>query len=88
MPLYLADNVQVRKESWGLLFYRPSPHKLCFVRSGDWLYPAHFDGSWTLESIIVDISRRTSAPVEIIERSLPKLTDRLIKNQVITHEIR
>jgi hypothetical protein len=88
MPLYLADNVQVRKESWGLLFYRPAPHKLCFVRSGDWLYPAHFNGTWTLESIIVDISRRTSAPVEIIERSLPKLTDRLIKNQVITHEIR
>ena len=88
MSLCLASNVQVRKESWGLLFYQQSRHKVCFVRSGGWLYPAHFDGTWTFASIVDDISRRTGAPVEIIERSLPGLTDRLIKNKVIFHEVR
>jgi putative mycofactocin binding protein MftB len=84
----LADGVQVRRESWGLLFYRPAQHKLSFVKSADWLQPAHFDGTWTFEGIINDISRRTGAPREIIERSLSRLTDHLAGNQVISHEIR
>jgi hypothetical protein len=88
MPFCLADSVQVRKESWGLLFYQLTRHKVCFVKSGDWLQPAHFDGTWTFETIIHDISRRTGAPSEIIERSLSGLTDHLAKNQVIIHEIR
>jgi putative mycofactocin binding protein MftB len=88
VPLRLADNVRVRQESWGLLFYRQKQHKLCFVRSADWLRPEHFDGSWTPESIIHDISRRTGAPPEIIERSLSRLTDHLDRNQVMAHEIR
>lgn len=71
-----------------MLFYQPSRHKVCFVKSGDWLQPAHFNGSWTLDSIVADIARRTGAPSEIIEHSLPKLTDRLIKNRVITYEVR
>ncbi len=83
MPFCLAPNVQVRQESWGLLFYQPSRHKVCFARSGDWLQPAHFNGTWTLKSIIDDISRRTGTSPEIIERSLPGLTDHLIKNRVI-----
>ena len=83
MSFCLADNVQVRQESWGLLFYQPSRHKVSFVRSADWLQPAHFDGTWTLKGIIDDISRRTGAPSEIIERSLPGLTGNLIKNRVI-----
>jgi len=87
MSVCLASNVQVRKESWGLLFYQQSRHKVYFVRSGDWLQPAHFDGTWTFASIIDDISRRTGAPAEIIERSLPRLTDHLIKNRVIIHEV-
>ncbi|OGO17900.1 MAG: hypothetical protein A2Z15_00845 [Chloroflexi bacterium RBG_16_50_11] len=88
MSYRLADNVQVRKESWGLLFYQPARHKMCFVRSGDWLYPPHFDGTWTLESIIGDISRRTGTPAEIIERSLPKLASHLTSNRMISHEVR
>jgi hypothetical protein len=88
VPLRLADNVQVRQESWGLLFYRQTQHKLCFVKSADWLRPAHFDGTWTLKSIIDDIYRRTRVPAEIIERSLSGLTDNLTRNQVIIHEIR
>ena len=87
MSICLADNVQVRKESWGLLFYRQAPHRVCFVKSGDWLKPAHFDGTWTFADIISEISQRTGAPSEIIERSLASLTDRLVKNRVI-HEIR
>jgi len=88
MPLRLAADVRVRRESWGLLFYRQAPHKLCFVKSGDWLQPAHFDGTWTLETIIDDVSRRTGAPPEIIARVLPRLTGRLIKNRIIADEIR
>ena len=88
MPFRLADKVQVRKESWGLLFYRQAPHKVCFVKSGDWLYPAHFDGTWTFESIIDDIARRTGAPAEIIERSFPKLVRHLTSNRMIFDEVR
>jgi hypothetical protein len=88
MACRLADNVQVRKESWGLLFYMQSRHKVCFVRSGDWLYPEHFDGTWTVEDITNDIAGRTGTPAEIIERSLPKLTDKLTGNRVIANEIR
>jgi putative mycofactocin binding protein MftB len=88
VPFRLADDVQVRQESWGLLFYRQTQHKLCFVKSADWLLPAHFDGTWTLEGIVDDIYRRTRVPPEIIERSLSPLTDHLARNQVITDEIR
>lgn len=88
MPLCMADNIQVRRESWGLLFYRQAEHKVCFVRSADWLCPAHLDGTWTLKSIIHDVSRRTGAPREIIERSLSVLTGHLARNQVIINEIR
>ena len=87
MTCRLADNVQVRKESWGLLFYAQNRHKVCFVRSGDWLYPEHFDGSWSFQAIAEDISGRTDTPAEIIERSLPRLTDRLLKNRVIVDEV-
>jgi hypothetical protein len=88
VPYRLAKSVQVRKESWGLLFYRQTHHKVCFVRSGDWLFPEHFDGTWTLESITDDIAGRTGAPAELIERSLPKLTRRLVRDRVINDEVR
>jgi len=88
VPFRLADGVQVRRESWGLLFYRQAQHKLCFVKSGDWLLPEHFDGSWDWKSITGDISRRAGVPVEIIERSLPRLAARLVKNSVISDEVR
>ena len=83
----LTGGVQVRKESWGLLFYSQSSHKLCFVRSGDWLYPEHFNGTWTFDGMINDITERTDTPAEIIERSLPRLADRLIKNRMIIDEV-
>ena len=88
MACRLADRVQVRKESWGLLFYVPSRHKVCFVRSGDWLYPPHFNGTWTTDAIIRDIAGRTGTPVEIIERALPRLTRRLAANRMISDEVR
>ena len=88
MPCRLAPDVQVRKESWGLLFYLPTRHKVCFVRSGDWLYPNHFDGTWTFKSIIDDIARRTGSPVELIGRSLPKLARHLTTSRMILDEVR
>jgi putative mycofactocin binding protein MftB len=88
MSLRLATDVQVRQESWGLLFYRQAGHKLCFVKSGDWLRPAHFNGTWTQDAIANDVSRRTGAPPETVARALPRLAGRLIKNRVISDEIR
>jgi len=83
----LAGQVQVRKEKWGLLFYVQQRHKLYFVRSGDWLYPRHFDGTWTFNSIGNDIAERTGASIEIIERSLSKLTQQLTANGMIVNEV-
>ena len=88
MALHLAKNVQVRKESWGLLFYSPARHGVSFIKSGDWLHPQHFDGTWTFEDIAGDIAGRTGTPVEIIERTLPKLTERLKTNRIIANELR
>ena len=87
MAYRLEENVQVRKESWGLLFYAQSRHKVCFVRSGDWLYPEHFDGTWTFEGMAGDIAGRIGTPAEIIERSLPKLTEHLRANRIIVNEL-
>ena len=86
MPYRLADCVQVRKEAWGLLFYHQRRHKMLFVRSRDWLYPEHFDGTWTAETIIEDISRRTGKSAASVSASLPKLTERLTKNRMIVKE--
>jgi hypothetical protein len=83
----LADGVRVRKEGWGLLFYAPARHKVLFVRSGDWLYPRHFDGTWTRAEIIDDIAGRTGTPAEIVERSLPRLTARLAAKEMIVDEV-
>ena len=88
MTCRLADGIQVRKENWGLLFYVQSRHRVCFVRSGDWLYPEHFDGSWTFDDIVTDIAGRTGIPAEIIERSVPKLADHLRTNRMIVDELR
>jgi hypothetical protein len=83
MTCRLAGGVQVRKESWGLLFYSQPRHKLCFVRSGNWLYPEHFNGTWTFENMVEDIAGRTGTPAEIIERSMPTLAQNLVANRMI-----
>jgi len=88
VSLRLAEDVQVRRESWGLLFYHQSRHKILFIKSGDWLQPEHFDGTWTLANISEDIIKRTGAAPEKVGYSLPKLTERLTARKMITDEIR
>jgi hypothetical protein len=83
----LANDVQVRKESWGLLFYSQNKHKACFMRSGDWLYPEYFDGTWTFESLVSDIAKRVGIPIEIIERSVQKSINHLINKGIIINEL-
>lgn len=83
MAFRLADNVRVRKENWGLLFYHQSRHKILFVKSGDWLQPEHFNGSWTLEKLVQDIGQRTGKSADIIEKTLPGLTRRLTANRML-----
>jgi hypothetical protein len=87
MTCRLANNVQVRKEDWGLLLYSQPQHKACFVRSGHWLYPQYFDGTWTIDGIIDDVARRTGTPAEIIERSIQKLAKHLTDNRMIVNEL-
>lgn len=82
----LAKNVQVRKESWGLLFYSQAQHRLCFVRSGDWLYPQHFNGAWTFNGLVNDITRRMGTSAGVIERSIQKLTRHLMDSGMIIDE--
>ena len=79
----LPENFQVRKERWGLLFYSAARHKVCFVRSGDWLLPDYFDGSWSLDSLVKDVATRTRNPGEVVERSLGKLISHLKENGMI-----
>jgi putative mycofactocin binding protein MftB len=85
--LRLADNIQVRQESWGLLFYASIQHRLRFVKSGDWLHPGYFDGTWTYASLVADIARRRDTPAEVVERSLQKLLQYLTRNGLIVYEL-
>jgi putative mycofactocin binding protein MftB len=81
----LADNVQVRKESWGLLFYSQNQHRLFFVKSGDWLYPQHFEGGWSFEKLAADIVSRIRKPADLVGPALQKSIDSLVKNGMVTH---
>jgi putative mycofactocin binding protein MftB len=85
--LRLAANVQVRQESWGLLFYASLQHKLRFVKSGDWLRPGDFDGTWDYHRLAAAIARRRDTPAEVVERSLKKLVQYLTRNGLIIDEL-
>ena len=84
----LAENVQVRKESWGLLFYSQPRHKLCFVKSGRWLEPEHFNGNWSLDGLAADIAGRTGKSIETVKSTLTKLTGNLIENRMVVDGLR
>jgi putative mycofactocin binding protein MftB len=84
----LADSVQVRKESWGLLFYSQTQHRALFIKSADWLYPHYFDGNWTFNRIIADIVERTRVSIGIIEDSIQNSITDLVKRGVVIHELR
>jgi hypothetical protein len=87
MAYRLAQNVQVRKEKWGLLFYSPTKHRIFFVRSLDYLYPHYFDGTWNLEGVIQDISRRTGASISLIEGNIRKSIENLLKVGMVVNEL-
>ena len=82
----LAGDVQVRKEDWGLLFYSSSRHKVRFVRSGNWLYPYHFDGSWTFSALVDDIAKRSHSSYHSITRNLLKVIDNLSTHGLLDKE--
>lgn len=88
MACRLADNVRVRKESWGLLFYSPPRHKVCFVRSGDWLSPDNLAGEWTVTGLAESIDGRTGTPAGAVERSLQKMNGQLIASGMVVDELR
>ncbi len=84
----LAENVQVRKESWGLLFYSQPRHKVCFVRSGNWLEPGHFNGDWSLDGLAADIAGRTGKSAPAVEASLRRLAGHLLRKRMVIDELR
>lgn len=87
-PVYrLAGDVQVRKESWGLLFYAPAQHQMFFVKSGGWLYPQHFDGTWAFGRLVGEIAGQTGMSAEAVERSVLKLTLKLVEKGILTCEL-
>ena len=87
MAYRLSDGVQLRKESWGLLFYSQKQHRLFFVKSREWLFPFHFDGTWTFDRLVKDIAQRTGNATDLIESNLHKSIDNLLKNGMVTHEL-
>jgi hypothetical protein len=88
MAYRLAENIQVRKESWGLIFYSQTRHKILFIRSADWLYPRHFDGNWTFANIINESSTRTGIPAKLIENAIRKPIDNLLTNGMVNDKLR
>lgn len=84
---HLAKGIQVRKENWGLLFYSQFNHKICFIKSRDLLRPEYFNGSWAYERLIRDITERSNASVESIERSIRKIIEHLITKEMIVDEL-
>jgi putative mycofactocin binding protein MftB len=87
MAYHLSAGVQLRKESWGLLFYSQKQHRLFFIKSGEWLFPSHFDGTWTFDGLVDDIALHTGASTDLIEHNLRKSFDNLIKNGMVTYEL-
>ncbi len=88
MGYHLVEFVQVRKESWGLLFYSQNQHRLFFVKSSNWLEPRHFDGTWNFASLVNDIATRTGTAADKVKPTLQKVTDNLVKNGMVVHELR
>lgn len=88
MVYRLADGVQVRKESWGLLFYSSSKHKLRFVKSGDLLHPRYFDGTWTAERMIEDAAGIKGSNNRALGPSILKLIKYLVDSELIVNEPR
>jgi putative mycofactocin binding protein MftB len=83
----LAENVQVRKEIWGLLFYSQTQHRLFFLRSKDLLFTDYFKGTWTFNSLAETVVARTQSRVEAVKPVLQKLHDSLVKSGMIVHEL-
>ncbi len=83
MAFRLSRGVQVRKESPGLLFYSQAEHRIFFVASGDWLYPGHFDGTWTFDALVDDVARRGKISTEAVTPPMRTLTTRLVESGVI-----
>lgn len=88
MSYYVPPGVQVRKESWGLVFYSQLKHKILFVKSTDLLYPHHFDGTWTFTAIAEDASDRTGNPLIPTEKAIRTCIDKLLDRGLVVHELR
>ena len=72
---------QVRKEDFGLLFYRMSGPRLYFISSGDLLSPDFFTGVMTFEEWLDKKNEGSPAGTRISE--LKDVLDQLCRSGVI-----
>jgi putative mycofactocin binding protein MftB len=79
----LAKGVQVRKEDWGLLFYSQAASKIYFVKSGDWLHPAHSDGRFQPDSLGCNEADAAGIPPE---HSVKNLITYLMERDILVNE--
>ncbi|MBN1191671.1 MAG: hypothetical protein JXA46_18100 [Dehalococcoidales bacterium] len=87
MAYCLPGDVQLRKESWGLLFYSQNQHRLFFVKSREWLSPFHFDGTWSFDRLAGDIVQRTGASQDQVKETLGRTIEKLLMNGFVIHEL-
>ncbi len=83
----LADDIQVRKEKWGLLFYSQWHHRVCFIRSGNLLKPEQFEGRWIEESLTtgkVDIPQTVNK--DSLDRVIGTLLRTLVSRGIVVYE--
>ena len=77
----LTKGSQVRKEDFGLLFYRMRGPRLYFISSGDLLWPDFFTGDITLEQWLNKKNEDSQARIRISE--IEDILDQLCRNEVI-----
>ena len=83
MSFRLTAGVQVREESFGLLFYNYRGPRLYFVPSGDLIGADFFDGRQSVGDLIASItSRKGLAGIDISKR-ITMILDKLAEKGLI-----
>jgi len=81
----LCEGVQVRSESFGLLFYHYAGPKIYFVRSNDLVDESFFSGKQTLSDLIDALRQTRGWSEKLAKRQLSTLM-RLLKSRGLVYE--
>jgi putative mycofactocin binding protein MftB len=80
----LNSGVQVRRESFGLLFYNYHGLRLYFVPIGDLIDSDFFNGIQTVENLVDTIHSRKNRPKQWIRTRIEQILE-LITNKGLIH---